>query len=141
VTIDTGDPKLLHPPNKKPVGERLALLALARTYKLPVHDSGPTYVSSKVQGGKIRVVLANADGLHSPNTPLEEFAVAGADKKFHPAVALIEGTSLVVSSPDVAHPVAVRYACSDGPEKADIYNADGLPLAPFRTDDWQFPSK
>jgi len=141
VTIDTGDPKLLHPPNKKPVGERLALLALARTYKLPVHDSGPTYVSYKVDGGKIRVVLANADGLHSPNTPLEEFAVAGADKKFHPAVAMIDGTSLVVSSPDVLHPVAVRYAYTDGPEKADIYNADGLPLAPFRTDDWQFPAK
>jgi sialate O-acetylesterase len=136
VTIDTGDVTLLHPPNKKPVGERLALLALARVYKLPVAADGPRYVSANFDGDKVRIKLSHADGLTSPNVPLPEFIVAGADKKFYPATAVIDGDALVVSCPEVSKPVAVRYAWSDGPVKADVYNAAGLPLAPFRTDDW-----
>lgn len=136
VMIDTGDVTLLHPPNKKPVGERLALLAMARVYKLPVAADGPRYVSAKFDGDKVRIKLTNADGLTSPNVPLPEFIVAGADKKFYPATAVIDGDALVVSCPEVGKPVAVRYAWSDGPVKADVYNAAGLPLAPFRTDDW-----
>jgi len=137
VTIDSGIADVLHPPNKKPVGDRLALLALARLYKLPVKDSGPMYSSMSIVGNSVRIALKNAEGLNSLNDPIKNFVIAGSDQKFYPATALIEGETLVVSSREVPHPVAVRYAFTNSPDKAFLYNADGLPLAPFRTDDWK----
>ncbi len=136
VTIDVGDPNDLHPHRKAEVGQRLALWALGATYKQPIVYSGPLYQSMAVEGSKIRVRFTNAgSGLEAKDGALRGFAVAGADRKFHWASAVIEGDSVVVSSPEVAVPVAVRYAWADSPE-CNLFNAEGLPASPFRTDDW-----
>ena len=84
----------------------------------------------------MRVRFRYADvALTAGTKPLQSFEVAGADRKFHPASALIQGETVVVSSPEVREPVAVRYAWSDCPE-ANLYNGAGLPAAPFRSDNW-----
>jgi sialate O-acetylesterase len=110
------------------------LNALALTYKQPVEYSGPVYRSMKIEGDKIRPDLRprrRNDGLKA--APLQGFAIAGADKKFVWADARIEGNTVVVSSPQVRQPVAVRYAWANNPV-ATLYNAAGLPALPFRTD-------
>ncbi len=136
VTIDAGDPKDIHPHRKAEVGQRLALWALGTTYKQPIVYSGPLYQSMTVEGSKIRVRFTHTgSGLEAKDGAPRGFAVAGADRKFHWASAVIEGDSAVVFSPDVAAPVAVRYAWADSPE-CNLFNAAGLPASPFRTDDW-----
>ncbi len=140
VTIDLGDPKDVHPHRKAEVGQRLALWALGATYKQPIVYSGPLYQSMVVEGSKIRVWFSHTgSGLEAKDGALRGFAVAGADRKFHWASAIIEGDtegdSVVVSSPEVTAPVAVRYAWADSPE-CNLFNAEGLPASPFRTDDW-----
>jgi len=138
VTIDVGDPKDLHPHRKAEVGERLALLALGTTYKQPIVFSGPLYQSMKVEGNRIRIQFADTgSGLEAlGGGPLTGFAIAGADRKFHWAEAAIDGMSVVVSSPEVPAPVAVRYAWGDSPH-CNLFNKDGLPASPFRTDDFE----
>jgi sialate O-acetylesterase len=136
VTIDVGDPKDVHPHRKAEVGRRLALWALGTTYKQPIVYSGPLYQSMAVEGSKIRVRFTNTgSGLEARDGVLRGFAVADADRKFHWASAVIEGGSVLVSSPEVVAPVAVRYAWADSPE-CNLFNAEGLPASPFRTDDW-----
>ena len=137
VTIDVGDPLNLHPPRKKEVGERLALWALGTTYKQPIVYSGPLYESMKIQGSEVRLRFSHiGSGLESRgDAALQGFAVAGADRTFHWADARIDGDTVVVSSPDVANPAAVRYAWGDSP-RCNLVNKDGLPASPFRTDDW-----
>lgn len=136
VTIDTGEADNIHPKEKKPVGDRLALCALARHYGEKVVYQGPTFKKAKVEHGKIKITFAHADGgLVAKGDKLGEFSVAGADRKWHWAEAKIEGNSVVVSSPDVPKPVAVRYAWQSNPE-ATLFNGAGLPAVPFRTDDW-----
>jgi sialate O-acetylesterase len=137
VTIDVGDPKDVHPHRKAEVGQRLALLALGTTYKKPIVYSGPLYQSMTVEGNKIRIRFTNSGSrieAHGSGQ-LVGFAIAGADRKFHWAEATIDGISVVVSSPDVPVPVAVRYAWGDSP-RCNLFNEDGLPASPFRTDDW-----
>lgn len=141
VTIDVGDPKDLHPHRKKEVGERLAQWALGTTYaatdKDPMEYSGPLYDSMKIQGSEIRLGFTHTGrGLEAHgDTELHGFAVAGADHKFHWAQARIDGDTVVVSSPDAPNPVAVRYAWGDSPI-CNLFNKNGLPASPFRTDDW-----
>ncbi len=137
VTIDIGDPKNLHPREKRGVGERLALWALGTTYGEKIVYSGPLYQSMKIEGSSIRVNFTNiGSGLEAKGSePLKGFAIAGSDRKFHWAEARFEGGSVVVSSPDVPNPVAVRYAWANSPD-CNLYNKDGLPASPFRTDDW-----
>lgn len=137
VTIDVGDPLDLHPHRKREVGERLALWALGTTYKQPIEYSGPLYKSMQVKGAEVRLQFTHLGrGLVAQGgAKLEGFAVAGADHKFHWADASIDGNSVVVSSADVAAPVAVRYAWGDSPV-CNLFNQDGLPASPFRTDDW-----
>jgi len=137
VTIDVGDPLDLHPHRKKEVGERLALWALGTTYKQPIEYSGPQYESMKIQGNEVRLHFTHVGlGLEARGDgPLRGFAVAGADRKFHWADASIDGESVIVSSSDVPSPVAVRYAWGDSP-RCNLFNKDGLPASPFRTDDW-----
>ncbi len=137
VTIDIGDPKNLHPREKRGVGERLALWALGTTYGEKISYSGPLYQSMKIEGNEIRVKFTNTgSGLEAKgNEALKGFAIAGPDKKFHWAQARIEGDSVVAWSPDVPAPVAVRYAWANSPD-CNLYNKDGLPASPFRTDDW-----
>jgi len=136
VTIDVGDPKDVHPHRKAEVGQRLALWALGTTYKQPIVYSGPLYQSMAVEGSKIRVRLTHTgSGLKAKDGALRGFAIAGADRKFHWASAIIEGDSVLVSAPEVETPVAVRYAWADSPD-CNLFNAEGLPASPFRTDDW-----
>jgi sialate O-acetylesterase len=136
VSIDLGNGNF-HPPNKKPFGERLALAALANTYGQKVDFSGPIYQSMAVEGNKIRLKFNyTGSGLAAKNGPLKEFAIAGADRKFVWADAVIDGDSVVVSSPAIASPVAVRYGWADTPLDCNLYNKEGLPASPFRTDDW-----
>ena len=137
VTIDLGEAKDIHPKNKQDVGLRLALLARANTYGENVVFTGPTYSAYKIEGNKIRITFTQtANGLKTTeNLPLKGFVVAGLDHQFHWADASIEGNDVIVSSPEVAFPVAVRYAWGNNPV-CNLYNGAGLPASPFRTDDW-----
>lgn len=135
VAIDIGKGADIHPNNKKEVARRLTLLALNRTYDQKVEDAGPTYQSMKVEGGAIRVSFSNVEGgLDAKGSPLKYFAIAGADGKFVWGDAKIDGETVVVSSPQVSTPAAVRYAWADNPEGCNLYNKAGLPASPFRTD-------
>lgn len=135
VIIDIGEAGDIHPKNKQDVGHRLALWALAKTYGQSGEYSGPLYESSVVEGRKIRIRFAHAEGLRtSDNGAVKGFAIAGADGKFVWANATIEGREVVVWSDAVTQPAAVRYAWADNPE-ANLYNGVGLPASPFRTDD------
>jgi sialate O-acetylesterase len=137
VTIDVGDPNDVHPHRKAEVGERLALWALGTTYAKPIVYSGPLYKAMEIQGPRIRIRFSNlgAGLVAKGGTHLEGFAIAGADRRFHWADAYIDGDSVVVSSSQVLAPVAVRYAWGDSPP-CNLYNQEGLPASPFRTDQW-----
>jgi sialate O-acetylesterase len=136
VTIDVGEERDLHPPRKAEIGERLALWALGTTYGKAIVYSGPLYDSMKLEGDHIRVRFTNlGSGLDAKGGVLKGFAVAGADRKFHWADARIADDTVIVSSPSVPNPQAVRYAWEGSPE-CNLYNKEGLPASPFRTDDW-----
>lgn len=135
VTIDVGDPKDVHPHNKAPVGERLMRIALAQVYGRKIEFSGPVLETSVVDMDALRLKFSHANGgLVAKDGPLKTFEIAGADGKFVPAEATIEGDTVTVRSPEVSKPVAARYAWSPYPEGCNFYNAAGLPAAPFRTD-------
>lgn len=135
VTIDIGDAKDIHPRNKLDVGERLARLALAGIYAKPGVPSGPVLRDASPQKDSIRIHFDHVNGGLVSKTPqLGGFAIAAADRKFVTADAVIDGDSVVVSSPAVTQPVHVRYAWADNPATASLFNAEGLPAAPFRTD-------
>jgi sialate O-acetylesterase len=137
VTIDIGDPVNIHPKDKQDVADRLTRIALANTYGRNIEFSGPMYDSMKVEGDAIRINLTHVDaGLVAKGGELKTFTIAGKDGKFVPATARIDHNTLVVSSPDVAEPAAVRYAWDNYPEGCNLYNGDGLPAPPFRTDKW-----
>jgi sialate O-acetylesterase len=139
VTIDVGDANDLHPKNKQDVGRRLALVARDVAYGEHVPDAGPTYRGHTIRDGKVIVQFTNVDGglvSRAQDGSVGAFAVAGADHRFVWAKARIEGDHVVVWSDAVPDPVAVRYAWADSPVDANLYNRDGLPAAPFRTDDW-----
>ena len=135
VTIDVGDKKDVHPKNKQAVGDRLARLALARTYGRDVADSGPTAVGiAREPEHGLRVRFADLHGglvARGGGAP-GGFEVAGADGKFVAAAAVIDGETVVVRAAEVAEPVAVRYAWTGWPESANLVNAAGLPAAPFK---------
>lgn len=137
VTIDIGDYNRIHPANKQEVGRRLALIARAKTFGEHIPYSGPLYRSQKIKGSRIELAFKDAGGgLVAKGDTLRGFTIAGADKVFHPATAVISGNKVIVSSPDVATPVAVRYAWQNFPA-CNLYNGAGLPASPFKTDDWQ----
>ncbi|MCB9850018.1 MAG: hypothetical protein H6817_04865 [Phycisphaerales bacterium] len=137
VAIDVGEADDIHPKNKEPVGERLARAARALVYGAKVTYSGPIYRDMKVEDSSIRLSFDHiGSGLVARGGPLKQFAIAGADQKFHWAAATIEGDTIVVSTPEVTSPVAVRYAWASNPEGCNLYNKEGLPASPFRTDDW-----
>lgn len=136
VTIDVGEATNLHPHDKRPVGERLALVAEAHAYGLSVESSGPVFQSFQREGSSLRVRFSHAYGLNARTSRIDNFEIAGADRVFHPATAKLEGENVLVSAPGVAEPVAVRHAYTNSPV-ISLYNAAGLPAAPFRTDDWK----
>jgi sialate O-acetylesterase len=138
VIIDIGEWNDIHPLNKEDVGRRLALAARKLAYgDEKVVYSGPIYQSMKIEGNKIILTFTNTgSGLAAKGDgELKYFAIAGADKKFVWAKAKIEGNNVVVWNDQVPNPVAVRYAWADNPEGANLYNKEGLPASPFRTDE------
>jgi sialate O-acetylesterase len=136
VAIDLGDADNIHPTDKEPVGERLALVALKNTYHRDVVCAGPTFSRLEMLPGALRIHFSNtAGGLVVKGEKLGEFAIAGEDHVWHWAEAKIDGETVVVSAPEVAKPVAVRYAWQANPV-ATLFNGTGLPAEPFRTDDW-----
>ena len=136
VTIDIGDAHDIHPKNKQDVGRRLAGWALATVYGRGGEWSGPLYRAAAIEGDRIRITFDHAGGgLVAHGGTLRGFTIAGPDGRFVPAEAHIDGATVVVSSPSVPSPAAVRYAWDDDPE-VSLFNAAQLPASPFRTDDW-----
>ncbi len=150
VIIDIGETSDIHPKNKQDVGKRLAQWALAKTYGLKIVPSGPLYEKVTVENGKARIhfvnigkglIIGKKNGLEPTeeiviDAKLERFAIAGKDKVWVWGNATIDGDTVVVSHPDIPVPVAVRYAYSANPLGANLYNREGFPASPFRTDDW-----
>jgi sialate O-acetylesterase len=137
VTLDIGDPKNIHPANKQDVGKRLALWALAKTYGKPESFSGPLYYRKVQKEGRIVLLFRHAEKglILRESREGNGFQIAGGDKKFRDAIVTIEGSSVIVSHPDVPQPQAVRYAFTNTAE-ATLFNAEGLPAPSFRTDTW-----
>jgi len=137
VTIDLGERFDIHPRNKQDVGYRLALAAKKVAYGQDIVFSGPIYSGMVVKSNEIQLSFDNvASGLMVKGEKLSGFQIAGADKKWYWADAQIVGGKVYVTSDKVKQPVAVRYGWSINTD-ANLYNKNGLPASPFRTDDWQ----
>ncbi|MBE8720386.1 sialate O-acetylesterase [Sphingobacterium pedocola] len=137
VTYDVGEWNDIHPLNKKDVAQRLFLGARKLVYDEKLLSSGPLYKDMKIAGDKIVLSFTEVGAaLVGKGGALRHFAIAGADKKFFWAEAVIKGNKVIVGSRDVSKPVAVRYAWSDNPEDANLMNKEGLLASPFRTDNW-----
>ena len=148
ITIDVGDPNNVHPGDKLDVGKRLSLLARRDIYGEKIDASGPLYQGFKVEGDKIRISFKEtAKGLKPGQAPwcakgveplptdkLIGFVIAGSDENWVEADAVIDGTDVIVSSKSVPNPVAARYGWAHSP-RCNLYNSEGLPASPFRTDD------
>jgi len=164
VSIDVGDSANVHPKNKEAQSDRLSRIALANVYGKKLEFSGPMYAGMKVEGNAIRISFTHAQGLtthypdglyahvssppNPPSTaevaatndgPLKWFQIAGADGKYVDAQATIDGSTVVVRSPDVPAPTEVRYAWDNYPYGANLYNSAGLPAFPFRTNKMDEP--
>jgi sialate O-acetylesterase len=136
VAIDIGEEATIHPKNKAEVGRRLSLWAQAKVYGRKLEYTGPIFMRDNVDGEKVRLTFAHADGLRAASgEQLVGFAIAGEDKVFHPANARIDGKDVIVSCDRVAKPQSVRYAWKKNPS-CNLVNGAGLPASPFRTDDW-----
>ena len=148
VAMGLGDAHDIHPKRKQEVGHRLAEWALNTVYGGKSESSGPVYTGKKIDGGSVTISFSHAtaltaidgDSTASALSPLKGFVISGEDKQWKPATAKISGDKVVVTSPEVPHPVAVRYAWADNPE-FNLYNAAGIPASPFRTDDWPIVAK
>jgi sialate O-acetylesterase len=134
VITDIGNETDIHPTQKEPVGGRLALAARAVAYGEKITYSGPVYASMKVKGDQAVLLFKHlGSGLLAKGGDLKGFTIAGADGNFTSATATIEGDKVIVSSPAVAKPVAVRYGWASTPD-VNLFNKEGLPATPFRTD-------
>ena len=137
VTYDVGEWNDIHPLNKKDMAKRLFLGARKVVYGEKLVYAGPVYKDMKVEGNKIIITFTDTGrGLMAKGGILKHFAIAGEDRQFVWADAVIRGNKVIVSSKDVKQPVAVRYAWSDNPEDANLCNKEGLLASPFRTDNW-----
>jgi sialate O-acetylesterase len=140
VTTDIGESNDIHPRNKQDVGKRLAAIALHEDYQKDIEFSGPVYKSMKVQGNKIILEFDHVGkGLEARDKYgyLKGFAIAGEDQKFKYAKAQIQGDQVVVYSDEISSPVAVRYSWENDPVDSNLFNKDGFPAGPFRTDNWK----
>ena len=136
VTIDIGDHSDIHPTNKQDVGLRLAKEAERVMYGMNIVSSGPMFEKMQVENGKIRIYYKNiGSGLVAKGGALGQFAIAGADGKFVWAKAAIDGGTVVVESEQIKSPAHVRYAWDTYPVEANLYNKEGFPACPFRTDE------
>ena len=137
IAIDLGEWNDIHPDNKKDVGLRLAIAAQKLVYgDQKIVATGPLYKSSVIDGNKIIITFTNTgSGLKSIDSEeLNQFAIAGKDKIFVWAKAIIEGDKVIVWSENIVDPLYVRYAWADNPVNPNLYNKEGLPASPFRTD-------
>jgi sialate O-acetylesterase len=137
---DENNPRDIHPKDKQDVGHRLSLVALAKTYGKNIPYSGPEFDSAKFEGDKVRITFKNADGMAAKGSEVKGFQVAAQPQDGQPAHwvwadAKVEGDSVIVSSPEVQKPAAVRYDWANNPQ-GNLYNKFGLPAEPFRTDKW-----
>jgi len=140
VTTDIGDPKDIHPKNKQDVGKRLAYIALHDVYGKQGECMGPVYQSMNKVGDRIDISFSHTGSgwlVKDKYGYIKGFEIAGADKKFHFAKALINGNKITVWCDEVAQPVAVRYNWADDASEGNLFNKEMLPAAPFRTDDWE----
>jgi sialate O-acetylesterase len=136
VTVDTGEADNIHPKDKKIVGERLALCALANEYGEKIPWAGPTFSFMETLPGALKLHFIHTEGGLAVNgSELAEFSIAGKDRQWNWAEAKVEGDSVIVSSSKVPDPQAARYAWQANPA-ATLFNGAGLPAVPFRTDDW-----
>ncbi len=139
VTTDIGDPKDIHPKNKQEVGRRLAVIALNNVYGIKQTCNGPQYDSVSFSNDRAVLFFKSVGkGLIAKDKSgyLHGFEIAGQNKKFYYARAYIQGSQVVVTADSVSNPVAVRYGWSNAPDDINLYNADGFPASPFRTDNW-----
>lgn len=144
VTTDIGNAKDIHPTNKQDVGKRLAAIALNNVYGKKRIYSGPLYKSQEIKGNQIILTFDNiGSGLSTSdkNGILKGFEIAGADKVFHPAKAIIENNKVILSSEKVSNPVAVHYGWDDDDTEINLFNKEKFPASPFRTDDWETITK
>lgn len=135
VTNDIGEIHDIHPQNKLDVGKRLAYWALNKTYGKDLEYAGPLYQSMEQEGDQLRIHFDYSDGLHLIPSEANYFLIAGADEVFYPANVVIEANTLIAKHPMVTNPVSLRYAFSNT-ASGNLFNANGLPASPFRTDDW-----
>jgi sialate O-acetylesterase len=139
VIIDIGEADDIHPRNKQDVGYRLAQNARKIAYQQDIVYTGPLYKSFKIEGDKIRISFSNTgSGLMVKDRYgyLKGFAIAAKDKKFVWAKATVDGNDVIVSNKEVKDPIAVRYGWADNPDDVNLYNKEGFPASPFRTDEW-----
>jgi sialate O-acetylesterase len=140
VTTDIGDAKDIHPTNKQDVGKRLAAIALNNVYDKKMVYSGPTFKSQEIKGNQIILTFDNlGSGLSTSdsNGVLKGFEIAGADKVFYTAKAIIKNNKVIVSAEKVPNPVAVHYGWADDDTEINLFNKEKFPASPFRTDDWE----
>ena len=140
VTMDIGESKDIHPRNKQDVGARLAAIALNNVYKVSSEYSGPVYQSSTTEGNRMILSFAHANGglvAKDKYGYVRGFEIAGSDQKFYYAKAEIKDNRVVVYSDSVSNPVAVRYGWADDMPEVNLYNKEGFPASPFRTDTWK----
>lgn len=135
VLLDIGEEKNIHPAAKKSVAERLFKLAMAKAYGKKIPFSGPVYKKMEIQTDKMKLYFDYGEGLYLKDGLSDNFEIAGADKIFYPAKAIVDKTSILLFSPQVQAPVAARYAYK-GFVKGNLYNKYHLPASSFRTDDW-----
>ena len=136
VTIDIGLADDIHPKNKQEVGRRLALVALAGSYGKNVSGSAPVFRNYRIKGDKMELDFGQKqDGFQIKGTTLKGFTIAGPDRVFYPAEAMVQNGKIIVFSPEVSIPLAARYGWADNPD-CNLYGENVLPVAPFRTDCW-----
>ena len=139
VTTDIGNPIDIHPKNKQDVGKRLAFIALHDVYQQQGEYIGPVFTSNKIEGSRVVLTFTHTgSGLVAKDKYgyIKGFEIAGADKKFYPASGIINGNTITVESNQVKNPVAVRYNWVDDASEGNVFNKEWLPMAPFRTDNW-----
>ena len=144
VTTDIGNPKDIHPVNKQDVGKRLAALALNNLYKKKMVCKGPTYKSMEVKGNEIILSFDNTgSGLFTPDKDghIKGFEIAGKEQVFHTARAVIKNNTILVSGDKVEHPVAVHFGWIGDASDNNLFNKEGFPAVPFRTDEWKTVTK
>ncbi|OXA95015.1 hypothetical protein B0A66_04190 [Flavobacterium hercynium] len=140
VTTDIGDAKDIHPKNKQEVGLRLAAIALNNFYGKKRVYSGPTYKAQQIKGNQIILTFNNIGGgltAGDNSENLKGFEIAGADKVFHSAKAIIKNNTVIVSSENVPNPVAIHYGWADDDTEINLFNKEKFPASPFRTDNWE----